>query len=107
MTKITFSYDDAVATLRNFHCLSDTAEITIEPAATNQPTKSRQWYEDCVHAGNLTSDHGTGKIPAIKKLRELTGLGLKDAKHVIDATGTGNDCSYNKFDREIRKLYRF
>ena len=107
MTKITFSYEDAVATLRNYHCLSNTAEIAIEPAATNQPTKSRQWYEDCVHAGNLTSDHGTGKIPAIKKLRELTGLGLKDAKHVIDATGTGNACSYNEFDREIRKLYRF
>ncbi len=37
------------------------------------------------HIGTLT-EIGPNKIPVIKVVRELTGLGLKEAKDLVDAT---------------------
>ena len=39
---------------------------------------------DRVHAPSLT-EIGPNKIPVIKVVRELTGLGLKEAKDLVDA----------------------
>ncbi len=56
------------------------------PAAGGAPTEAAAAPEEQTEFTATIVEIGPNKIPVIKVVRELTGLGLKEAKDLVDAT---------------------
>lgn len=54
------------------------------PAATAAPTEAAAPVEEKTEFDAILTEVGPNKINVIKVVRELTGLGLKEAKAVVD-----------------------
>lgn len=61
------------------------AAATAAPAAGGEAAAPAAVEEQTEFTATLT-EIGPNKIPVIKVVRELTGLGLKEAKDLVDAT---------------------
>jgi large subunit ribosomal protein L7/L12 len=57
--------------------------VAAAPAAGAAPAAAAE--EDQTEFSAILTEIGPNKIPVIKVVRELTGLGLKEAKDVVDA----------------------
>jgi large subunit ribosomal protein L7/L12 len=55
------------------------------PAAGGAPAASGEAAEEQTEFSAVLAEVGPNKIPVIKVVRELTGLGLKEAKDLVDA----------------------
>ena len=55
-------------------------------AAVAAPAESAAAVEEQTEFAAILAEIGPNKIPVIKVVRELTGLGLKEAKDLVDAT---------------------
>ena len=55
-------------------------------AAVAAPVESAAAVEEQTEFAAILAEIGPNKIPVIKVVRELTGLGLKEAKDLVDAT---------------------
>jgi large subunit ribosomal protein L7/L12 len=55
------------------------------PAAGGAPAAGAEAAEEQTEFSAVLSEVGPNKIPVIKVVRELTGLGLKEAKDLVDA----------------------
>jgi len=69
------------------------------PAAAGDAAAEEQTEFDVV----LTGFEASKKIPVIKVVRELTGLGLKEAKEVVEAGGKAIKEGVSKEDAEAVK----
>ncbi len=59
--------------------------VAAAPAATGAaPTASAAAEEEKTEFSAILAEVGPNKIPVIKVVRELTGLGLKEAKDLVD-----------------------
>jgi ribosomal protein L7/L12 len=85
---VNFTRSDAIDAIRAFHCLPKNAKITIEGFGAH--SVFAKVFDIVVEEGELFGDNPK-KIPAIKTLRNLTGLGLKEAKMMVDAIGVAHD----------------
>jgi large subunit ribosomal protein L7/L12 len=59
------------------------ASAAAAPAAGSAPAAAAE--EEQTEFSAILTEIGPNKIPVIKVVRELTGLGLKEAKDVVDA----------------------
>jgi len=55
------------------------------PAASSSAAAEAPVVEDQTEFSAILTEIGPNKIPVIKVVRELTGLGLKEAKDLVDA----------------------
>lgn len=62
------------------------AAPTPGPAATGAPAAPEEAAEEQTEFSVVLSAVGPNKIPVIKVVRELTGLGLKEAKDLVDSS---------------------
>ena len=83
-TKVSFSYEDAVDALIKFHCLPDNVRVTIEPDLGPLVSYNTLLNELVSIGTSRTENKWENKIATIKKLREKTGIGLKEAKSVAN-----------------------
>ena len=60
------------------------APVAMGVAAAAAPTAAAVEAEEQTEFTAILSDIGPNKIPVIKVVRELTGLGLKEAKDLVD-----------------------
>jgi large subunit ribosomal protein L7/L12 len=56
------------------------------PAAAGGAAPAAEAAEEQTEFAAILSEVGPNKIPVIKVVRELTGLGLKEAKDLVDAS---------------------
>jgi len=56
------------------------------PAAGGAPAVAAEAAEEQTEFSAILAEVGPNKIPVIKVVRELTGLGLKEAKDLVDAS---------------------
>jgi large subunit ribosomal protein L7/L12 len=63
-----------------------TAAAPVAVAAAAAPVAVAEVVEEQTEFTALLAEIGANKIPVIKVVRELTGLGLKEAKDLVDAT---------------------
>ncbi len=63
-----------------------TAAAPVAAAAAAAPVAVAEVVEEQTEFTALLAEIGANKIPVIKVVRELTGLGLKEAKDLVDAT---------------------
>jgi large subunit ribosomal protein L7/L12 len=61
------------------------AAVAAAPAAGGGATEAAAAPEEQTEFTATLTEIGPNKIPVIKVVRELTGLGLKEAKDVVDA----------------------
>jgi large subunit ribosomal protein L7/L12 len=61
------------------------AAAAAAPAAAGAPAAGAAAAEEQSEFSAVLSEVGPNKIPVIKVVRELTGLGLKEAKDLVDA----------------------
>ena len=84
------------------HALEDvfgvSAAAMAAPAAAAAPAVEEKTEFDVVLA-----DPGAGKIAVIKVVRELTGLGLKEAKELVDGAPKAVKTGVSKDDAEAAK----
>ena len=62
-----------------------TAAAPVAAAAAAAPVAAAEVAEEQTEFSAVLTEVGPNKIPVIKVVRELTGLGLKEAKDVVDA----------------------
>ncbi len=62
-----------------------TAAAPVAVAAAAAPVAAAEVAEEQTEFSAVLTEVGPNKIPVIKVVRELTGLGLKEAKDVVDA----------------------
>ncbi len=62
------------------------AAVAAAPAAAGGATEAAAAPEEQTEFSATLTEIGPNKIPVIKVVRELTGLGLKEAKDLVDAT---------------------
>jgi large subunit ribosomal protein L7/L12 len=60
------------------------APVAVGVAAAAAPTAAAAEVEEQTEFTAVLTDIGPNKIPVIKVVRELTGLGLKEAKDLVD-----------------------
>jgi ribosomal protein L7/L12 len=94
-TKVDFTMSDAIEAIKNFHCLPDDAIISIEGKSGN--------VYDILHDIVIDDIDKQGKIPAIKNLRNATGLGLKHSKEVVDEA---NECNLKGITYDFESVLR-
>ena len=61
------------------------APVAVATAAAPAAAAAAPAEEEQTEFAAILSDIGPNKIPVIKVVRELTGLGLKEAKDLVDA----------------------
>mgnify|MGYP000698707245 CR=1 FL=1 len=61
------------------------AAVAAAPAAGGPATPAAAAEEEQTEFSAVLAEVGPNKIPVIKVVRELTGLGLKEAKDLVDA----------------------
>jgi large subunit ribosomal protein L7/L12 len=62
-----------------------TAAAPVAATAAAAPVAAAEVAEEQTEFSAVLTEIGPNKIPVIKVVRELTGLGLKEAKDVVDA----------------------
>ena len=62
------------------------AAVAAAPAAAGGAAETASAPEEQTEFTATLTEIGPNKIPVIKVVRELTGLGLKEAKDLVDAT---------------------
>lgn len=66
-------------------------EFGVDPSAVAvaaAPVAGAAADEGSATVSVVLSDAGAGKVNVIKVVREITGLGLKESKDIVDANGT-------------------
>lgn len=76
---------DLVSAFEEEFGVSAAAAVAAAPAAGAAEAAGDAAEEEQTEFDVLLTDIGTKKIPVIKAVREITGLGLKEAKAVVDA----------------------
>ena len=66
------------------HALEETFGVSAAAAAVAAPAAGAAEVEEKTEFDVILKDVGAEKIKVIKVVRELTGLGLKEAKEVVD-----------------------
>ena len=66
------------------HALEDTFGVSAAAAAVAAPTAAGEAAEEKTEFDVVLKDIGANKIAVIKVVRALTGLGLKEAKEIVD-----------------------
>ena len=66
------------------HALEETFGVSAAAAAVAAPAAGAAAEEEKTEFDVILKDVGAEKIKVIKVVRELTGLGLKEAKEVVD-----------------------
>ena len=66
------------------HALEETFGVSAAAAAVAAPAAGAEAAEEKTEFDVILKDVGAEKIKVIKVVRELTGLGLKEAKEVVD-----------------------
>jgi large subunit ribosomal protein L7/L12 len=61
------------------------AAVAAAPAASSGPATEAPAAEEQTEFSAVLVEIGPNKIPVIKVVRELTGLGLKEAKDLVDS----------------------
>jgi len=61
------------------------AAVAAAPAAASGPSAEAPVVEEQTEFSAVLVEIGPNKIPVIKVVRELTGLGLKEAKDLVDS----------------------
>jgi large subunit ribosomal protein L7/L12 len=61
------------------------APVAVAAAASAAPVAAAAAEEEQTEFAAILTDIGPNKIPVIKVVRELTGLGLKEAKDLVDS----------------------
>ncbi len=64
--------------------VSASAAVAAVPAAGAAAEGAEDEAEEKTEFDAVLTDHGDKKIPVIKVVREITGLGLKEAKALVD-----------------------
>ncbi|MCU0505904.1 MAG: 50S ribosomal protein L7/L12 [Chloroflexi bacterium] len=59
--------------------------VAAAPAGGGAPAVAAEAAEEQTEFSAVLAEVGANKIPVIKVVRELTGLGLKEAKDLVDA----------------------
>ena len=62
------------------------APVALAAAASGAAAEAAPAVEEQTEFSATLTEIGPNKIPVIKVVRELTGLGLKEAKDLVDAT---------------------
>ncbi|MBM4407474.1 MAG: 50S ribosomal protein L7/L12 [Chloroflexi bacterium] len=60
------------------------AAVAAAPASSGAPAADAPAVEEQTEFSAVLAEVGPNKIPVIKVVRELTGLGLKEAKDLVD-----------------------
>ena len=66
------------------HALEDTFGVSAAAAAVAAPAAAGEAAEEKTEFYVVLKDNGANKIAVIKVVRALTGLGLKEAKEIVD-----------------------
>ena len=66
------------------HALEDTFGVSAAAAAVAAPAAAGEAAEEKTEFDVVLKDIGANKIAVIKGVRALTGLGLKEAKEIVD-----------------------
>ena len=66
------------------HALEDTFGVSAAAAAVAAPAAAGEAAEEKTEFDVVLKDIGSNKIAVIKVVRALTGLGLKEAKEIVD-----------------------
>ena len=66
------------------HALEDTFGVSAAAAAVAAPAAAGEAAEEKTEFDVVLKDIGANKIAVIKVVRALTGLGLKEAKEIVD-----------------------
>ena len=66
------------------HALEDTFGVSAAAAAVAAPAAAAAEVEEKTEFDVVLKDCGANKIAVIKVVRALTGLGLKEAKEIVD-----------------------
>ena len=66
------------------HALEDTFGVSAAAAAVAAPAATGEAAEEKTEFDVFLKDIGANKIAVIKVVRALTGLGLKEAKEIVD-----------------------
>ena len=66
------------------HALEDTFGVAAAAAAVAAPAAAGEAAEEKTEFDVVLKDIGANKIAVIKVVRALTGLGLKEAKEIVD-----------------------
>ena len=66
------------------HALEDTFGVSAAAAAVAAPAAAGEAAEETTEFDVVLKDIGANKIAVIKVVRALTGLGLKEAKEIVD-----------------------
>ena len=66
------------------HALEETFGVTAAAAAVAAPTAAVEEVEEKTEFDVILKDAGASKLNVIKVVRAATGLGLKDAKDLVD-----------------------
>ena len=66
------------------HALEDTFGVSAAAAAVAAPAAAGEAAEEKTEFDVVLKDIGANKITVIKVVRALTGLGLKEAKEIVD-----------------------
>jgi large subunit ribosomal protein L7/L12 len=65
--------------------VSAAAPVAVAAPATAAAASAAEAVEEQTEFSAILAEVGPNKIPVIKVVRELTGLGLKEAKDLVDA----------------------
>ncbi|MDR0530722.1 MAG: 50S ribosomal protein L7/L12 [Oscillospiraceae bacterium] len=86
------------------HAVEDEFGVSAAAAvAVAAPTESAAVEEEQTEFDVVLAEVGPNKIPVIKVVRELTGLGLADAKKVVDGAPAPVKEKISKDDAEAAK----
>ena len=66
------------------HALEDTFGVSAAAAAVAAPAAAAEAVEEKTEFDVILKDAGASKLNVIKVVRAVTGLGLKDAKDLVD-----------------------
>ena len=89
---------DLVKAIEEEFGVSAAAPVAVVAGAAAAPAEEEQTEFDVVLV-----DAGSGKIGVIKVVRELTGLGLKEAKDLVDGAPKAVKTGVSKEDAEATK----
>ena len=85
------------------HTLEEVFGVSAAAAAVAAPAAAAVEVEEKTEFDVILNDAGAGKIAVIKVVRELTGLGLKEAKELVDGAPKAVKTGISKDEAESIK----
>ena len=83
--------------------ITDTSEASSSAGAAAAPAAAAEAAEAPSEVNVILADAGANKIPVLKLVREITGLGLKEAKDLVDGAPKAVKENIKKEDAEAIK----